>query len=382
MRVFLKTILISTVLLLGCANPIGEEAVDTAEILSSEYIPMSPKVGTTPIPTGTTETHIYRPEGDGPFPAVYFLQGYPCRTINPDHDKSLARARLIARYVEAGFLVYLAEKPGMGELSGTASTTKPCEDMTYPEEVAAFSASFAGLENHPDVKRDEIFLFGHSMGGQTAPLIAQDYDVAGIITYGIHAKPWFEFMIDISRDQGERLGIDPVKLQGETAMMIPFLYDLMIAKEDWDVLSTRHAEAIKGGVMPADGRRINGRDYTFWATLNDADFVSAWGSYKGQVLAMYGEYDIASITPEGAERIADIVNFHNPGNARSLVLPKADHGFVYFDGNFDAYKAKRFSKDWTGTYAAKNFDQRIAEETIAWIEEVRAKNSKGKDSAQ
>jgi pimeloyl-ACP methyl ester carboxylesterase len=352
----------------GCTKKAEQNTPAAQEKLPA----LAPTIGLASIPAGTTETHSYRPAGEGPFPAIYFLQGYPCRTINPDHEKSRVRTRLINAYVQAGFLVFMAEKPGMGELSETAETSKPCKDLTYPEEVAAFSAAFSGLENNPDVRRDQIFLFGHSMGGQTAPLIAKQHKVAGIITYGIHAKPWFEFMIDISRDQGERLGMDPVQLQEETAMMIPFLYDLMVSKQDWATLSARHAKALSGGVMPAKGRYINGRDYTFWASLNDENFVKAWSEYEGQVLALYGEYDIASISAEGAERIARAVNFHHSGHAKAVILEKTDHNFAYFDGSFDAYKAKRFSNDWTGDYVSTLVNPRITEDTIAWMKSVIA----------
>jgi len=164
--------------------------------------------------------------------------------------------------------------------------------------------------------------------------------------------------------------MDPVALQAEAELMIPFLYDLMVAKEEWDVLSTRHKDALSTGIMPAEGQRINGRDYRFWATLNDADFVSAWGAYKGQVLALYGGYDIAAISAEGAERIAHIVNFHNPDMARALTLPQADHNLMRFDGSFEDYKKVRFSKDWTGEYVAQHFDLRIADETLNWMREV------------
>lgn len=384
MREFLKLILFSLTLsnlLSACNQTENIEPMKELEknLVEAAFTPLTPEIGKISIPTGTTEIHIYRPDGVGPFPVIYFLQGYPCRTINPAHEKSKARARLIERFVKSGYLVYMAEKPGMGELAEGTHTNKACEDMTYQEEVAAFSASFDKLQNNQHVNPDEIFIFGHSMGGQTAPLIAQDHKVAGIITYGIHAKPWFEFMIDITRAQGERLGMDPVKLQMESELMIPFLYDLMVKQENWQTLSTRHTEALKIGVMPSDGQRINGRDYRFWATLNDADFVSAWAAYEGQVLAIYGEYDIASISQEGAQRIAQIVNYHHPGNARALVLPQADHNFARFEGSFEDYKTSRFSKKWTGEYIANLFDDRIAEQSLAWIQEVRLKLQKSSE---
>ena len=333
---------------------------------------LEPEIGLASITGCTTETHFYKPKSDGPYPVIYFLQGYPCRTINPAHSKSKSRAKLISLFVSAGYAVFLAEKPGMGELSDQASTDLSCEKLTYPQEVAAFSGAFNELLNREDINPKQVYLFGHSMGGQTAPILAQNHDVAGIITYGIHSKPWFEFMIDISRAQSERLGMDPVKAQADTQLFIPFLYDLMIAKEDWDILTSRHADALELGLMSARSEQLNGRHYTFWSSLNDTDFVKAWGDYNGHVLAMYGAYDIASISPEGAERIANIVNYHNPNKARTVLIPKTGHTFAKVNGSFDDYKAQRFSRDWTDEKETSLFNPTIGEEVLSWIEEIEA----------
>ena len=239
------------ILLAACQPPSESTSISDRSFDEKATLPttsLTPELGLASITNGTTETHFYRPKSDAPYPVIYFLQGYPCRTINPAHSKSKSRAKLISQFVSAGYAVFLAEKPGMGELSGEASTDLSCEKLTYPQEVEAFSGAFGALLKRDDINPKQIYLFGHSMGGQTAPLMAQNHDVAGIITYGIHAKPWFEFMIDISRAQSERLGMDPVKIQAETQLFIPFLYDLMVAKEDWDTLTSRHAEALERGL--------------------------------------------------------------------------------------------------------------------------------------
>ena len=48
----------------------------------------------------------------------------------------------------------------------------------------------------PGIKKDEIFLFGHSMGGTTAPLLATQYQPKGVIVYGTGFKPWSEYLND------------------------------------------------------------------------------------------------------------------------------------------------------------------------------------------
>ncbi|MEM6826372.1 MAG: alpha/beta fold hydrolase [Pseudomonadota bacterium] len=331
---------------------------------AEDLVQPAAEVGAATIPTGETVTYTFKPDGSGPFPTILYLQGYPCRTAAPEDERNSARKRMITAFVEAGHLVHIAEKPGLGGGQSSAA----CKDLTYSEEVAAFDQVLDQLQQRPDVDSENLYIFGHSMGGQTAPLIARNHKVKGIITYGIHAKPWFEFMIDITRAQAERIGIDPAVADEETQAIIPFLYDLMILKRDWDYLSTTHSEALATGVFRADGEYLNGRHYTFWADLNDADFAKAWSGYDGRVLAMYGEYDIASISDEGAQRIADIVNFSNTGRAQVQVVPRTGHGFATIDGTFEDYLAQRFGVDWSGSVEASMFNQDVADRMIGWIE--------------
>lgn len=323
------------------------------------------EIGSAVIPTGQTVTYSFRPDGNGPFPTVLFLQGYPCRTAAPEDPRNFARNRMISRFVDAGYLVHIAEKPGLGG----GNSTKACKDLLYREEVAAFSAVLDQLSASPDVDFERLFIFGHSMGGQTAPLIAQGRNVRGIVTYGIHAKPWFEFLIDLARAQAERIGIDPVVADRETRMMIPFLYDLMIAKRDWNFLADQHREALGIGILRADGEYLNGRHYRFWADLNDAPLVENWAAYDGHVLALHGEYDIASISEEGAERIASIVNRHHPGQAEPGIIARTGHGFATLDAPFADYLALRFSPDWSGEQEASLFNEALADRVVQWMDE-------------
>jgi pimeloyl-ACP methyl ester carboxylesterase len=332
---------------------------------AQDPIPASVVEGSATIPTGETVTYTFKPEGSGPFPTILYLQGYPCRTASPADERNFARKRLISAFVEAGYLVHVAEKPGLGG----GQSTRECKDLLYREEVAAFAEVLDQLLASSDTDPENLFIFGHSMGGQTAPLIARNRKVRGIITYGIHAKPWFEFMIDISRAQAERIGIDPAKAHAETAAMIPLLYDLMIAKRDWDYLSTTHQDALSIGILRAEGEYLNGRHYRFWADLNDANFVDAWSGYGGSVLAMYGEYDIASISAEGAERIARIVNHANPGRARALVVPRTGHGFATIDGPFEEYLSQRFGSEWSGSTEDSMFNDNVTGSGIDWMEQ-------------
>ena len=138
--------------------------------------------------------------------------------------------------------------------------------------------------------------------------------------------------------------------------------------------SDNHQPAQNFEVRPfsaAVGAEIVGLDLS--RPLNDADFVTAWSEYGGHVLALYGEYDIAAISSEGADRIARIVNFHSPGHALSEQLDRTDHNFARLNEPFDDYLGLRFSKDWTGAFVAEQFNDELAGRSIAWMKDNAAK---------
>lgn len=318
------------------------------------------------IPDGVSRTIIYKPHGLGPFPAVYFLQGYTCGSIDYGVAPHATTRQLLEAFALAGFVVFRIEKPGVGDSHSSVN----CVDIDYPAEQRAFEAGYRALLQYPYVDTDKVFLFGHSLGGVTAPLLAGAFKPTGVITYGAVVKPWYEYMIDVLREQPQRLGADFRTIQRNTRRGIPVLHDLMISKRDWNEITTTHADAIAAGVLGISGRQMLGRDYRFWSTLNDPDIVGAWAGYDGPVLAIYGSYDIEAISPEAAIQTAAIVNAYHPGNGESLILEGAEHGLARYPGPFEDYARLRSNGGWTAQRVGELFDRRIADRSIDWMHGV------------
>jgi len=312
---------------------------------------------------------VYKPKGVEKAPAVYFLQGYNCASINHGFADWHPERKLVSAFAEAGFVVYRLERPGQGDSAGDLN----CADIDYPTEQALFEAGLSALRKYAFTNRDSIFIFGHSLGGVTAPLIAAKHPVAGIATYGAVAKPWYEYMLDVYRDQNLRIGDPPIYVDNGARNATKFYYDLMVAKKPWTEILEAHAEAIQAGVAPISGEYLFNRHHRFWSTLNDVNLAQAWADYDGDALAIYGSYDIQAINSEAAEMTVRLVKAYPPGAATSLILENAEHGLGRFDGSFADYVAARNNGQWSTRTAGENFDSRITDNVIEWMNSVLIK---------
>lgn len=96
---------------------------------------------------------------------------------------------MIDGWVKAGYAVVRVEKPGIGESEGTKRLRSP----QLSKDLTAFQNAFAFFKKLPFIDSTQVFLFGHSQGGITAPLLAAKtkFKPRGILVYGTVVKPWF-----------------------------------------------------------------------------------------------------------------------------------------------------------------------------------------------
>ena len=116
---------------------------------------------------------IVRPAGEGPWPAVFFVNG----TVPEGRELPEAR-RLAEGFARAGYLVVLPDLPGL------------MEDRITPETVAETAEVARAVSNRPDAAEGEVSMVGISTGATLALLAAQRPDtgdrvslVAGVAPY-------------------------------------------------------------------------------------------------------------------------------------------------------------------------------------------------------
>lgn len=257
-------------------------------------------------------------------PVVFFIPGYTCASIDnlpPTHPYR----QLFERFQEAGFALYRIEKPGMGDCQGF-----DCQQIDFPTEADAFAAGYEDmLKNYDFIDTSRIFIFGHSLGGLTAPLIAERYNPRGVVVYGTVLKPWHDYFIDILRKQTPMLTGDYAGAQRQLEEVYrPLLYDFFYRGMSPQELASRseaEAQALRE-VFQFDGKdQITQRHYTFWQTLNKVNFAAAWQKQRAKVLSIYGEADLAAIDEMSAKEITALVNSQRPGDATFYLCPKTNH---------------------------------------------------------
>ncbi|MEM6901563.1 MAG: alpha/beta fold hydrolase, partial [Pseudomonadota bacterium] len=320
---------------------------------------------------GRSRIITYRPDTDTPRPTIFYLPGFSCAS----HDFGGGPDNTIRRFVEdlahAGYVVVRQEKPGAGD---SISATR-CEEMTFDQEAASFSKGAEWIKRQPFVDPDKIFFFGHSLGGVTAPALAEEHLPRGIITYGAPSRRWFEYKKDVFLEQPKVLGRDPEASQKLAEIGIPFFRDIMTTQMPWAEIAAAHPEAIATQISLTRGQTILGRDFTFLRTLNAFDIETAWRTYPGDVLALHGSYDIHVISNNDARNLVLLVNDQGVGRASLRVLEGAEHGFSRPGGlKKDYIMALRFGK-WSASKALETYDPRIARETARWINEVIEKEA-------
>lgn len=301
--------------------------------------------GELPYMQGYIRTILNKPEGEGPFPAVFYLQGFPCASVDNMPPNSTAK-QLIEGLVDRGYAVFRMEKPGVGD----SYNLPDCRQIDYDTELNAFMQGLVHLKTMHFIDHSNVFLFGHSLGGVTAPLMAVENPPKGIIVYGTVLKSWAEYLMDIIREQRQLRGFDFLEIEHDARVMFPLLNDYLVHKMSPFKLAENNQEyaaLLASSLGFNEEGLILDRHYTFWQQIQDKNLTEAWKEAGVFTLAIYGEADIAAINPKGHETIAAIVNAYHPGKGRYLLLPETDHGLLRtgtMEENLKLTNAERWSK--------------------------------------
>ncbi|MCG8327231.1 MAG: PDZ domain-containing protein [Chitinophagales bacterium] len=307
---------------------------------------------------------LYTPKKVEKAPVVFYLQGYTCQSI--EYPNGNPMKSLIDDYIDAGFAVYMVEKPGLGD----SNSKIPCIDIDFHQELEAFTQAYKALIKTPNIDADNIFLFGHSMGGVIAPFLAQELSPKGLITFGTVGKNWYDYMKDIFTEQQEIFNIPHDEIQENLKSNIPFMTDMMINKKsNTEMLNNpTYKQYLIDENIATDLERgyYIGRHYKFWASLGDIDIMEAWKNVTTNVLVMHGEYDIQAINKRYAEALVDLINDHK-GRADFTLMKETDHLFLSFNSmqeNVDMLNSGNYGQYMN---TKENYNSEVGTESINWI---------------
>lgn len=317
---------------------------------------------------GHLRSILHKPKADGTLPLVVFLQGFSCSSIDFYYDPDSPIRQLVDGLVERGFAVYRVEKPGVGDSTGSLD----CGDIGYETEVDAFDAAIRQLGQYDFIDPENIFYFGHSLGGITAPILAARHRPKGVAVYGTVFESWYEYMQKVFRDQSYRRNDDWIRTENNSREAQKFLASLFLSDKNLQEMAEDPGikNQLDNNILNFDGdSRFFGRHFLFWRELHAANQVQAWRDAGVHTLAMYGEHDLQAINAEGAQLIAELVNDYHPGKGKFVLLENTEHAFAKVP-SMPEYVQMLRSGAFNSRYMAEHFNPDLVATVADWMEEV------------
>lgn len=317
---------------------------------------------------------IYKiPKGKEPKAYIYFLQGLPCYSL--DNMQPLDKTKqAIDKLVSLGYGVYIMEKGDMGD----NENCPPCATMGFTEELSMYDAGYLNFKKMPGVDTTRIFLFGHSMGGTTAPLLAAKYQPRGVIVYGTGFKPWSEYLFDAYLIQLSLRGMDIGDLRESIEIYKPYINQFFYT----DIPVDSIAKNPKGfvalsqilGYNATNQTGASGRHISTFRELNQYNVAKAFSVYDNYTLAIYGECDLNANSPADNLALIDHVNAQHPGHGTFWLAPRSSHTFE------EIGTMQEFIELWDNQllyqqYAATRFNSKIFDYVDHWIDSTQFKKT-------
>jgi len=287
-----------------------------------------------PYKGGQLRVIINKPFKENKMPAMLFIPGYTCSSIDEltnDHPYK----RIVDAYVDAGYVTLRIEKSGLGD----SKNTPPCESCDLLDEIENFEVGLKKLKSLPYVDTNQIIIVGHSMGGIIAPAISAKNKVAGVVVYGTTAKSWFEYQIEMHRVQNALAGMNPIEVEQSVIEQYDLNYRYFVKKEKLeDLAKDPKADSVLRMSWEYDGNgKIYSRNAEYWRQIQDYPHLENWKNTKAKVLVQFGESDFQAFSKADHQQIVNTINYFNPGNATLMTYPSTDHFFAKSGTMQEAY---------------------------------------------
>lgn len=320
--------------------------------------------GEMPYMDGYVRTISRRPRGACKHPTLYFITGYNCASV--DNPTNLPPyTYLFDTLARLGYAIYRVEKPGTGDGPHPCQ----CAEIGFDKELDVFAAGYRHMLKEPWVDPQNVFMFGHSMGGFQAPLLANMPGIQprGIAVYGTAFQSWYEYIIAMLRFQMPRSGLAYAEFEQDMQQYLRLFYahyvqmkplSEILADPAWKALLERDFQ------LTAEGDLLYRRWY-YWQELAKVDVVSAWSRTDAKVLSLYGSSDFEVFNRFSMEEIARIVNAAHPGYGKFVELDGTDHLMVQVGGMEEGHTL-RDTPDYRKRMS-DSFDWRIVRELDAWM---------------
>jgi pimeloyl-ACP methyl ester carboxylesterase len=284
------------------------------------------------------------------------LQGLGTQSCELSSDPDEPLRKLIEGFSAAGLATLRVERSGVGDSGGP-----PIQSTTLFDEIAAYQDALGFLAHHPLVKN--IVLFGHSVGGMIAPVLAlEDMFLAkasGIAVFGTSSLRWVDCIVRATRRQRQLAGMSGEDLDQYVADWAEMHEDVCHRGfMPWQVLAMKpHLGWIQGSAC--QGETMFGRHAKFFQQLERMDLPLLWKTVPTKVLVMHGEYDWACGPDEG-RALADVMKLVAPDRVQFVELSAVGHDMRRHASIEESYANPRKGQ----------WDERVVQTVVEWIAEM------------
>ena len=268
-------------------------------------------------------TFVSKPKAEGKRPVMFWIQGINASSIDQPLTSPNVTSRILKSFSDEGWVTLRVEKTGTGDSEGG-----PALKVGFDEEVDIYRQALKALDKYPFVDRSRVYIFGHSMGGCHAPIVASEQPVKGIISYGTVSDSWLEWQIKAARWQSLLGGEDPAVVDQLVRNTVKLYNALYTEKKSIPEIRAQYpelAELIKQSAPTDD--MLSVRSVQYMREVNDRNFGDYWQKVgDAKVLALFGENDFVSLEADQSQ-IPGFVNRKHPANAVYVKVKESDHAF-------------------------------------------------------
>ncbi|MEM6815772.1 MAG: alpha/beta hydrolase [Bacteroidota bacterium] len=298
-------------------------------------------------------TIVTKPKGTSErMPAIMLIQGLSCSTIEKYSGRGGNWVNQINYIVEnSGMVVMLVDKPGVGDSEGD------CSETDFITELSGYRAAIRSLKSKKYVDTTRIVIYGASMGSALAPLLVNEFNLAGIISDGTFFKTWYEHMLEIERRIREMEGDDQSTIAKKmNEGYIPLYYGMLIEKQSYAEVIKKHP-ALKDYNYHAP-RHMYGRPVEYYHQLQDMDLAGEWSQVKVPVRILYGSNDWI-MSEFDNHMIIDELERVGHKDHELLIYPGLDHWNTIHKKPSDSYFFRK--GEW---------DPAVPEIVLSWINDM------------
>ncbi|MCD6067634.1 MAG: hypothetical protein K0S33_2460 [Bacteroidetes bacterium] len=313
---------------------------------------------------GYLRTITRKPKAKNSVPCILLIPGYGCGSI--ENYSSSYNGKMINEWLKNGYAVVTIEKSGLGDSYDCES----CFEADLKTDIESFDAGYTYMEGLPFVDKNNLFIWGHSLGGMVAPEVAKRHNPKGVMVFGTVFRPWSEFLLEMHRIQKPLLeGMSYEKTEEFTRLIQKVYFEFFVLKKTRDQLhdNSEYKAIVESELeYKPNSNNMWGRHWRFWQQIDTLDLAKTWSELNCKVLVLHGGSDYESCAPIEPVLIEKTVNAAHAGNATMVQIDDLDHFMMKSNGYEDAVKNFREQQ-----YAKGNFNYKIAEETIKWLNSAK-----------